>query len=201
MKLTLDGQSVDTAPMRGQTLSQLIRAVERELTPERVITSMTLDGRPLDGQSERDEADTAVEELKNLDIRTQRVDALARGTLENVIAFIPGLAGSITACVEALHAGDDKTGHQHLGRLIEGLQIVSSALPLIARSLPAGGDAEGELLPQTEEFKDLLLRIAAAQESADTVLLCDLLEFELAGILEDWLKHSENLLGTAGGTD
>ena len=198
MKLILDGQSVDAEPMRGHTLGQLIQAIERELTPERVIVSMVLDGRVLDSKTEQEEAGAEVERLESLEISSQRVDTLAKSTLETVIEFIPSLTGTVSACVECLHAGQEKSGYENLRRVIDGLQIISSAWPLITRSMSGVGQSATELMPQIGDFNNLLHRIAAAQESADTVQLCDLLEFELTGILDNWLGHAENLLGMAG---
>ena len=198
LKLILDGKSVDAAPMRGHTLSQLIQAIEQELTPERVIVSMVLDGRVLDNKSEQEQAGTNVEKLECLEISTQRVDSLARSTLETVIEFIPSLTVTVSACVECLHSGQEKSGYENLRRVIDGLQIISSAWPLIARSMSGVGQSATELIPQIGDFNNLLHRIAAAQESADTVQLCDLLEFELTAILDNWLGHAENMLGMAG---
>jgi len=194
LKLTLDGQSMDTESLRGQTLAELIRSIERDLTPERVIVSMTLDGQNLDQESERADAGKAVESLSSLEIKTQRVDDLASATLRNLVEFIPRIAAALADCVEELQSGRENDGYKHLNQAIEGLQIVSSAWPPIIKWLSAEGWPSDALLPRTDGFKDLLNDIACAQENGDAVQLCDYLESELAGFLEDWRDHAMKLM-------
>lgn len=194
LKLTLDGRSMDTESLRGQTLAELIRSIESDLTPERVIVSMTLDGQDLDQDSERADAGKALESLNSLEIKTQRVNDLAGDTLRNLVEFIPRIAAALADCVEELQSGRESDGFNHLNQAIEGLQIVSSAWPPIIRWLSAEGWPSDSLLPRTGGFKELLGDITCAQENGDTVQLCDYLESELAGFLEDWRDHALKLL-------
>jgi hypothetical protein len=194
LKLTLDGKSMDTESLHGQTLAELIRSIEQDLTPERVIVSMTLDGQYLDQESEKADAGKAIESLSSLEINTQRVDDLASSTLRNLVDFIPRIAAALADCVEELQSGRDSVGYNHLNQAIEGLQIVSSAWPPIIRWLNAEGWPSDTLLPRTGGFKELLNDISCAQENGDTVQLCDYLESELAGFLEDWRDHALKLL-------
>jgi hypothetical protein len=193
LKVTLDGQDVDTEPLRGQTLAELIRAIENRLMPERVIISMVLDGRPLDSRAEKAEARMTIDQLHSLEIQSQRVDELTRNTVLNLIEFIPSLAVSLAACVESLQGGDEESGQAFLRRTVDGLQIVTSAWPVIAKSLAAEGYPPERLIPRTEGINEVLRRVSLAQESGDQVQLCDLLEFELAQYLEDWHEHAQKL--------
>ncbi|MCE5272255.1 hypothetical protein LLH00_13335 [bacterium] len=192
--LTLDGRSLDAGSLQAGTLAELIRSVEQDLGPERVIVAMTLDGRSLDQEREKADAARPLENMQRLDITTQRVIDLARSTLRSMIEFIPRIAAQLADCVEELHGARDAEGYEHLKKAIDGLQLVASAWPPIVRWLSAEGWPVDALAPRTEGFNELLGGIARAQETGDVVLLCDSLEFELGEFLESWQGHAGQLL-------
>ncbi len=194
LKLTLDGRSLDTENFRADTLADLIRSVEQDLGPERVIVAMTLDGHSLDQEREKADAAKPLENLQQLEITTQRVIDLARSTLRSMIEFIPRIAVQLADCVEELHGARENDGYEHLKKAIEGLQLVASAWPPIVRWLGAEGWPIDTLAPRTEGFNELLGDIARAQETGDVVQLCDSLEFELGEFLESWHGHAMQLL-------
>jgi len=193
MKLTLDGKQIRTAEFGEDTLSDLIRNLEQKIAPERVIVSMTLDGEPLDQTGEAAKAGVPVDELDSLEVNTQEVATLARNTLNSLMDYLPRLVRGVDGCVEMLNGADEKEGHLALGDLIDGLQLVSSAWRGIAMFINIKDREPGEMMPDMQEFSDVLDYIVQAQENGDTVRLCDLLEFELKPILDSWLEHANEL--------
>ncbi|MBW7995109.1 MAG: hypothetical protein FVQ81_00775 [Candidatus Glassbacteria bacterium] len=195
MKLLLDGQEMKSAEFGGQTLSELIDGVEKELAPERVIVSMLLNGEPLENSEERQNTALPVQELDSLVINTQQVGALALNTLHTLTQYFPELKSSVAACVETLQSEDESEGHMSLSTLVEGLQMVSSAWHGIARFLEIEGRKPVDVIPEMNGFNGLLADTLRAQQNGDIVQLCDLLEFELVPIIEQWETHAGNLIG------
>lgn len=193
MKLTLDGKQVSSAEFGKGTLSELIRNLEQKIAPERVIISMTLDGEPLDQTGEAIKAGVPVDELDSLEVSTQEVASLAHNTLYSLLDYLPRLICGVDECVEMLNGADEKGGHLGLSALIDGLQLVSSAWRGIAMFVNIKGREPGEVMPDMQEFSDVLGYIVQAQENGDTVQLCDLLEFKLKPVLESWLEHANEL--------
>jgi len=193
MKLTLDGLELDPGKFGAETLSGLIRTLERSLAPKRVIISMNLDGQPLDPTEERDRAADGLETLRSLDINTQRVDELASNTLSTMIDYLPNLMEMTGECATLLQTEDEKGGHTRLGQLIDGLLIVSSAWQGIAQTIKIPGHKPEDLIPDITAFNSILHGMVEAQEADDIVRLCDLLEFDLAPLLESWLEKAEEI--------
>lgn len=194
MKLTLDGQEMKSGEYDGQTLSELIDGVEKDISPERVIISMLLNGEPLERNVERQNAALPVEQLDSLVINTQQVGALALNTLHTLAQYFPQLKDSITSCVAMLQGEYESEGHMELGGLIEGLQMVSSAWQGIARFLEIEGKQPTDVMPDMSGFNGILADILRAQQNADIVQISDLLEFELLPIVEKWEEHATSLI-------
>ncbi|MBN2290210.1 MAG: hypothetical protein JXQ83_12825 [Candidatus Glassbacteria bacterium] len=190
MKLKLDGLEIDPGTFGAETLSGLIQTVERSLAPARVIISMNLDGRPLGQQEEHARAAEGLDTLESLDINTQRVDELVRNTLETLTDYLPRLIEQQDDCVILLQGEDEKQGHTALGRLIDGLLMVSTAWKGIAQTIKIPDYRPEELIPDIQGFNSILHSIAEAQEADDIVRLCDLLQFELGPTLETWLEKA-----------
>ena len=193
MKIILDGLELEPETFGAETLSGLIQTVERSLTPDRVIISMSLDGQPLDLRQERERAANSLDTLDCLDINTQRVDELARNTLSTLIDYLPNLINMLGECVIFLQGKDEKQGYTSLGQLIDGLLMVSAAWKGIAQTIKIPDHKPEELIPDITAFNSTLHSMMEAQETEDIVRLCDLLEFELAPKLESWLEKAREI--------
>lgn len=193
-KLTLDGREVDSGAYGGQTLSQLIDGLEKELAPERVIVSMRLNGRQLDRGQERSNAALPVGKLDSLVINTQQVGALAVNTLHTLTNYFPQLKTLVQETTRLLQGEDESDGHTSLGSLIEGLQMVAAAWQGISRFLEIEGQEPQDLTPAMSGFNGLLKDLLQAQQNVDTIQICDLLEFELIPILDQWQSHASRLI-------
>ena len=193
-KLTLDGRKMDSGTYNGQTLSQLIDGVEKELAPERVIVSMLLNGQPLDRGEERNSAALPVGKLDSLVINTQQVGTLAANTLHTLVSYFPQLKTLVRETIRLLQGEDESEGHTSLGSLIEGLQMVSGAWHGISNFLEIEGHEPQDVMPSMSGFNGLLKDLLGAQQDIDTVQICDLLEFELIPILDKWQSHASRLI-------
>ena len=194
MKLTLDGKQVRSSQFGNDSnLAELIRNLEMKFAPERVIISMTLDGKLLDQQTEKDKAGLPLEKLGNLEVLTQNVNSLARNTLATLCDYLPELVEAIEDSVLLLQGSDESEGHRGLEVLIDGIQMASLAWKGIACFINIEGREPEEVLPDMPAFNVVLQMIARAQESGDIVQICDLLEFELKPVLEAWSKHAAEL--------
>ncbi len=194
IKLTLDGREMESGTYNGQTLSQLIDGLEKEMAPERVIVSMLLNGQPLNRGEEKDNATVPVKELDSLVINTQQVGALAVNTLHTLIEYLPQLKSHVQEAIRLLQGEDESEGHLALGSLIEGLQMVASAWHGISRFLEIQGHQPQEVMPKMNGFNGLLKDLLTAQQNTDIVQICDLLEFELITILDQWKAHAAALI-------
>ncbi len=195
LKLTLDGRAMDSGTLDSQTLSQLIKGVEKELAPERVIVSMLLNGQPLDRGEEKHNAELPVEELDSLVINTQQVGALAINTLHTLVEYLPQLKKHVEEAIRLMQGESESEGHQALGSLIEGLQMVSSAWHGISQFVEIEGRPSQDVMPLMNGFNGLLKDLLQAQQNVDLVQICDLLGFELIPILEKWKSHASELIG------
>ena len=193
MKLILDGLELEPETLKAETLSGLIQTVERSLAPKRVIISMNLDGQTLDTKQERERAAESLDTLDCLDINTQMVDELARNTLSTLIDYLPNLIDLLGECVIFLQGKDEKQGHTALGQLIDGLLMVSAAWEGIAQTMKIPDHKPEKLTPDMTAFNSTLNSMLEAQESDDIVRLCDLLEFELAPMLDSWLEKAREI--------
>ncbi|HLA41509.1 MAG TPA: hypothetical protein VJ417_16020, partial [Candidatus Glassbacteria bacterium] len=165
IKLKLDGRQLKSPAAGGETLSEMIKAVEAEIAPERVIVSMNLDGKPLDRKGEREQADMPVERFSSLEVSTQNVNSLARSTLSTLTDYLPQLIESMDTVVEQLHSGQESEGHLGLSKLIDGFGMVTAAWRGIAHFIVIEDVASGGLIPDLQSFFSKLENILEAQKN------------------------------------
>jgi hypothetical protein len=89
-------------------------------------------------------------------------------------------------------SGDETKGREHFLELIQGLEWfvkITATVELLLKIDFAGTRCAGRTLAEAvDNLNGVLLDIIAAQEQRDTILITDLLEYELAPQLELWLE-------------
>ena len=192
MKVTLDGKNYETEVVSQTTLSGVIQKVERQISPERVIVALRLDGTSLDQESEKAKAAENIKNFESLDISTQSVSDLALNTLDNLVDFFPELIADLKNIVKQLQSGEEEKGHRNLGGVIDGLQITSAAMSGLSQTLNTGGLTPEELQSELDSFYFTLRQMLQSQENEDWVRLCDTMEYELIPQLENWQERAGN---------
>lgn len=98
--------------------------------------------------------------------------------------YAGSLLSAINTTVEFIRSGDLQKGLQLIGDICEGLQWEINAVALL----------KDELIEKIDpgSINENLLGIVTAMENSDYVLVCDILEYEVIAVLEDWKRKLDN---------
>jgi hypothetical protein len=201
MPVTLDQQtlSLDVAPTT--TLGQTMRWVQERLAEKgKVVIKVELDGQLLQGQLLTASDDLPIGR-RALGFASASRKELATNMLAKMAALLEFIATQHQPIAHDLETGNTKAGMKRLGETIGYWNQVQAAfnqtLQLIGITLPQlhCGD-----LPATDalaQFTSQLTEIHGALQSKDTVLLADIMQYEMDGAVSLWTLLLEAAMGQA----
>lgn len=206
------------------TFLDLLTFVERERIPSgQVLTRIIVDGTELDEEEERAEYAKPLSDLGVVEFYSARTLDLAREGLQDATELLPSLAEDLPAVSAELRGGKLSEGLAMFSKCVEVLSWyvgLVTALDAIFRPAdpsfrldPAGARSPEDLSPEddltgltvedgpelrtfasVENLRQKLLDIEDAQENNDTLLLADLIEYELLPIVQIWVQETPMLL-------
>ncbi len=190
MIVTLDGQRLDDSFSPDCTLQHVIDQVRAAHVQDRLIVSVALNGTILSDADLNDGLEQSVPDDAQVDLEsTERlplVGGALRGLAEQFGESI-GLHGDIA---DRLTSGDATAGIRDVGKLMALWQTCYRALG------QCGGLMEEDLTqrqyqgrPVSDYLQELIGRLTElreALEAQDTVMLADLVRYELAPQFETW---------------
>lgn len=172
------------------TLRDVITALEAEYSAQgEVICEIRVNDMLLSEEDEAKFADCPVGDLSNLAIVTNRPIELVQDALRSAAGLVPQLEQSALSTAELLRAGDIMRAAQGFKETVAGCQWLVETL------LHVRGASEGVGRPIANqagwiESEQLIGRVVGevsdAHSKMDSVLVADLLEYEMTAALASW---------------
>ena len=191
MDLLIDDQIVDPPVNSSQTLSELIDEVRGRMSDSgRMVVSIECDGVELSA-ADLDRAMTrSIASYEVLAMRTCAPAELVEGALDQALSclresrtqcatIVEYLAESNSAKAMSALAGVLGTWHQ----VHEGMR---NAIGLLGVDVARLSTSEVDIEAVFGEVRDFLIQIKEVVEARDTVLLADLLQYELDPVADRW---------------
>jgi hypothetical protein len=220
-------------PENLETVADLINYMESEqVPPGQVLTRIVLDGRELEPEEEVEAAAMLLQGVEIAEFHSARTIDLARDGLADAGELLPGLVEDLPAVAAELRSEHVADGLEMFGKCVEiiswyvslitacdvifgradpsfridpasprGAEELSLESDLTALTLEEG--PELRTFASVENLRQKLLDIEEAQEHNDTLLLADLIEYELLPIVNIWIGEVPVLLSKVnreGGT-
>lgn len=232
MKVSLNLKPCD-APEGCATFADLVRFIEMEQVPAgHVITRIVIDGRELEIDEEVQISETPLGEIVLVEFYSARTIDLAKDGLGDAAELLPSLAEDLPAVAAELRSENVADGLEMFSKCVEiiswfvslitacdvifGRTDPSFRLDPTAPRTPEEMSLESDLTALTledgpemrtfasvENLRQKLIDIEQAQENNDTLLLADLIEYELLPIVGIWIEEVPVLLSKVnreGGT-
>ena len=206
-------------PAELTTVGDLVAYVEKERVPHgQVVTHIILDGENLDEGREVQFASKLLSECEMVEFYSARVADIIKEGLNDATQLLPSLAEDLPAVAIELRSGQVQNGIEMFGQCIEIISwyvnLISRVDEIHRQSDPSfrinpasvkspddqdlGSDLtaltaeEGTELRTFASFENLrqkLIDVEQAQANDDTLLLADLIEYELVPIVAIWVKE------------
>ena len=213
MKVSLNLKPVEV-PGDLTCLREVIDFVEEHrLKAGEVLTRILLNGDELDEEQEMLQGASSVSGIEVLELHSARTIDLAREGLEDAAQLLPSLAEDMPQVAAELRGGNVRDGLEMFSACVEVISwyvSLISAVDIIFRRSDPGFRVDpaansDELTPEAdfsalaaeegpelktfasiENLRQKLLDVEQAQNNNDTLLLADLVEYELMPIVQIW---------------
>lgn len=223
MKVSLNLKPLEV-PGELTTLSQVIDYVEsQQLKAGEVLTRIVLNGDELSEQGEMEHGTMSVTEVEMLELHSARTIDLAGEGLSDATQLLPSLAEDLPQVAKEIRAGNVKDGLEMFAACVELVSwyvSLISAVDIIFRRAdpnfradPTAAASAEDLTPDAdlsaltddstpelktfasiENLRQKLMDVEQAQSNNDTLLLADLVEYELLPIVNIWVEEVPILL-------
>jgi hypothetical protein len=131
-------------------------------------------------------------DISRLKVTTESTEHLTLEFLTDSCNYLCELRRFLLQTVELYRTGDETKGRELFMELIQGLEwlvkIASTTEQLLIIDVAGASCAGPTLTDSVDSLNRILLEIIVAQENQDWVLRTDLLEYELAPQLEQWIE-------------
>ncbi len=189
MRIQVNGQLCDVEIPDDSGFLDIIKTVTNSIEkPGQGITQVRLNGEDITGEDWDDYAMMKFDEIREIDIETSSLSALARDMCVSLADFMDNLLRELKKTSDQFRLGNEQSGSEIYALSIDGIQIVTHTTVMIQRNLNIPDDIS--LLDGTtfrehlSQLQTLISDMFSAQENQDWILLADLIEYELIPYFE-----------------
>lgn len=193
---TWDNQALNREFPNCQTLAQIIERIEAVFNGSgEVICEIRVDGLLLDEGDEQRYGENNTRQIQMLEVRANRPDDLIRDAIASTLVFIPDLERASLEAAEKLRGSEVKEGLRAFSDVLQGCQWFVDTL-MHVRGAASGTPNPIGYAERWYEAEKLIGQVVGELNQAyggnDSVLLADLLEYEVTGALEIWKEVISN---------
>jgi len=184
-----------------ETLGDALADIGRQIPAGRVIVKVELDGAAIEGPALSSSRATSLAG-RALAVSTANQQELSWQMLGKLHAFIVWLQPRHQEAAKLFETGKAPAGLEKLGQILNGWMQIQQAYGKLAemQQIDPATLMVRELTAQTliNEFAGQLREIHKALEAQDFVLLADILQYEMDGVVANWTAILESTLEVVG---
>jgi hypothetical protein len=197
MIVTLDGERLDGAFSNQGTLQALIDQVRRTRPEDSVIVTVAIDGEPLVGKELGERLERPVDQVTQVDLGSADRRQLAADALREVAAQLATVGDDQAAVAGELQAGNTSEAVGRFGKFLEAWQLCQRSIlecsGLLGQDLTAVQCDGRSVREHLDGLADKLRELRDAFDARDTVLLADLIQYEVPDVCRGWHGIMKNL--------
>lgn len=182
-------------PVNGLTsLEQVFRHVEQtHLTENSVIRHVHVDGLPVGSdelQSDLNSSPINIQNRHRIEVHTGTIAEVAKDSIAEALAYLDRMAPVLSSVGASFCATPGPESFENLKELLEGfywINLLEDRLETAFRIDPESLVVQSKSVhEQKQKFVAIVKQLVGAQESADFILISDLLEYEIAPMIPVW---------------
>ena len=191
LKIILNNEEIEQEVDKFDTLGDLLENLKiSHFGDKEFISEISINGSSVDDDKRQGMKDRPIDEISSLEISTDHPLDVSMRVLENMHDFLRHLVVLINQSSDKFRMDDETVANKHFINCVEGLQTFVSVLDKV-RSL---NNLDLSLIKSgsvtAAEKQDELLKIfnslQVTQTKKDWIAVADLLEYELAPLMNDW---------------
>jgi len=179
-------------------LRDVITALETEMSAQgEVICEIRVNDMALTEEDEVKFADCATQDLSSLSIVTNRPAELVNDALRSAVSLMPQLEKSALTTAELLRAGEVTRAANGFKETVAGCQWLVETLLHVRGASEGTGQPISDLANWVKSEKligRVVIEVGEAHAKMDSILVADLLEYEMTAALASWKSTIEGEL-------
>lgn len=182
-------------PEEVQNIADVVGSISKDLDVKRRIIRVVVDGQDITGNPEGHMRPR--NGVQKVEVTTGLASELALDMLNNIQEFHGALDIELSRTADEFRIGNVEKSNEMFARCLDGLQIlvkttisVANLLQVDSTEVKAGNQKMEGVVNRVSE---VLSELINAQMNNDSILIADLIEYELSPLLEDWSDARENL--------
>ncbi len=205
MELRIDGEPISIDLERIKTLEDLITHIEREVVIDpRVVTRIVLNDEELDEGQQVGLGAFSVDDVATLSVETADKFELSFQALSDAQEYLPALSELLETSAKLIREGNIATGLTLASEALDVISAFGEVLDGIRGAFQIDFARveidEFNLLDKLTELGRHAKSILAAAQEENWTLFADLLEYELAPLLYEWMAVIPSLVGLLPGS-
>ena len=204
MIVTVDGQRVSEPGPARETLQVLLDEVRAAHLNERLIVSVAINGRRLDDAELNAGLEQPIADDAQIDLESGEPVALVQNILRGLAGEFGAAGGQFGELADRLSSGDATAAFREVGVFVGLWQTSFRALvqggELLKRDLMEYECAGDTMKAGLADLVEKLSELRGALEARDSVLLADLVRYELPPLAQAWSAMLSNLAEQIGGS-
>lgn len=195
MNVIVDGKPIDLSFEGQNTIGDVVGHVSSELDTKLRIIRVVVDGQDITGKS--DAHNQGIQGVGTIEVTTGLATVLALETLDGIQDFHNALELELNRAADEFRMGNTVKSNEMFARCVDGLHIllrttisVANLLQVDSKEVEAGSHKMSDV---TADISKVLEELINAQVNRDSILIADLIEYELKPLLDDWQDAREHL--------
>lgn len=175
------------------TFNKLLEAIRSKLDSE-IIEKIYLDDVEVN-ESYLINNEPEIEKISELKLITKKNEELILETLEEADDYLPNLKEGVMKTSELFRKGDNEEANLKYQLCLEGLEWYINVLQRIL-SLIEAEKLKEEIQSCLSDINNMLVDLMKAYKNEDIVFVADLLEYEIADYIDEFIEFNKELKET-----
>ncbi|HVP29118.1 MAG TPA: hypothetical protein VMW35_08145 [Myxococcota bacterium] len=177
-----DGEATELQRMSQRTLGAAIRGCQRD-AERRVVVRLRIDDRELAPEEIEPRLEGTLDEVRCVEVVTRLAREIAVEGLESASSYAGAVRAGVEEAAAKLREGRVPEANRLLADALDALGVLVFAIEAAGREI---GESARELDGLEEALTPWLDAIVPAHEAADWIRVADVLEYEVAPIVDRW---------------
>ncbi|MBW2085814.1 MAG: hypothetical protein JRI54_07285 [Deltaproteobacteria bacterium] len=199
MKITINGQPLESVKIRGENLEEILSEIQEEHVSGSIVGDVMVNGRSYHEDVPHAALEISLQDIEMLELTTRSAEEIALHFIEHGEYVVDALLAALPKIVEMFRLGDETEANEHYLHFLESMQLMLNMLDNTRRILDIDFSSEPEnqdsIEQKMERLSEVMSELLNIQEENDWIYLADILEYELTEELNGFKEFLPHLRG------
>ena len=184
MKLTINGVEQADSDLKGETLEAILDTMVKN-TPGSYIRRIWLDQQEFPSD-DRETLQKKPVDINSLEVELADLKDLVATNLSNALDYLENLIPGFDKAADLFRTGNEQEANKYYIQILDGMDWFSEVVNVVMSSEGDGQEPENSLRIRQDKLTDLMSQMLEANKNQASLLLPDILEYEMIPYYKEW---------------